>query len=694
MPPDRSHKPRQEPVSCQLCRSRKLKCSRQQPCSNCEARGVLCIFHGSQPPPNHQPRRKQANDNAAPDFASENASIKARLARLEAIVLDGKRAAYLSSSSSTNGVSPNASPDTFRGPQSSPKPYHLSPYQDDTRFLEYTGTQEQLLYPQLDCQFKARISPLSEIAKLTRQKHDTLMRHMPEREVTLDFYESYVQNLDVVQHVIHPSTVRTMINNTYLSLTQGLSCDAAEVALIMSILASSSYYWVMGFGSRHLFTSSQQALRVSSIWAQDALDCLSHAHNVSSGSVPELQTSVIMLFLLYHLEGFSTRVRLLHADAHATARDMGLHKTDCYLQTPTTQQGVLDLEIRRRVWWQIVASDWQMAATGGPQEGSYTVNPNHMRVNIPRNITDDDLLTQPADFTRPITEPTQMAYYLQRIKIAEVCRTVVDWTWDGPISRDPAEIDYDVIKSLDTRFKKVLDELPVFLKLDPESRDSSEEIDRAYPYLAMQRSVVNLMLGARRCKLHLPFLGLVPQDEKYQFSREICLQSARHILHIRKLIGREYARTSDGQTKYFGALHHLFFAAIVLVMDLCVNKNSDMSEEQRIAEVRDGCRLLEDAKEKSALANVFLESLTSVLKKHDVKIPLIQGQIKNQAFTTNIYGQQDVSDAHDSNYNDPAMPVNAMSDFDEAWESFLDTGLNLEPHDWNALFSDLELRIG
>lgn len=35
-------RPRQLPISCQLCRSMKLKCSREQPCSNCISRNVPC----------------------------------------------------------------------------------------------------------------------------------------------------------------------------------------------------------------------------------------------------------------------------------------------------------------------------------------------------------------------------------------------------------------------------------------------------------------------------------------------------------------------------------------------------------------------------------------------------------------------------------------------------------------------------
>lgn len=34
---------RQSPISCQFCRSKKLKCDRGHPCSNCVARRVVCV---------------------------------------------------------------------------------------------------------------------------------------------------------------------------------------------------------------------------------------------------------------------------------------------------------------------------------------------------------------------------------------------------------------------------------------------------------------------------------------------------------------------------------------------------------------------------------------------------------------------------------------------------------------------------
>jgi hypothetical protein len=38
---------RQRPVSCHFCRTRKLRCNRESPCSNCSARGITCHLYAS-----------------------------------------------------------------------------------------------------------------------------------------------------------------------------------------------------------------------------------------------------------------------------------------------------------------------------------------------------------------------------------------------------------------------------------------------------------------------------------------------------------------------------------------------------------------------------------------------------------------------------------------------------------------------
>lgn len=68
-------RPRQDPVSCLLCRSKKLRCDRQQPCSNCSTRGNTCEFI------TQAGRQPQERKTPAPAAGSDE--VLARLKRLE-----------------------------------------------------------------------------------------------------------------------------------------------------------------------------------------------------------------------------------------------------------------------------------------------------------------------------------------------------------------------------------------------------------------------------------------------------------------------------------------------------------------------------------------------------------------------------------------------------------------------------------
>lgn len=78
-------RPRQDPVSCDSCRKKKLKCSREILCANCTSRGVSCEYQG-QKPPTSSISWESDNINA---LRRENAAIKARIDRLEELIYSG-----------------------------------------------------------------------------------------------------------------------------------------------------------------------------------------------------------------------------------------------------------------------------------------------------------------------------------------------------------------------------------------------------------------------------------------------------------------------------------------------------------------------------------------------------------------------------------------------------------------------------
>lgn len=97
-------RPRQAPVSCQLCRAKKLRCDRQHPCSNCSARGVTCQ---PQLPIRHDAKLPKVSRRAASD--GDNSEIFARLEKLENTVYGTRQPSPLPLSSQQR-YSPSTTP--------------------------------------------------------------------------------------------------------------------------------------------------------------------------------------------------------------------------------------------------------------------------------------------------------------------------------------------------------------------------------------------------------------------------------------------------------------------------------------------------------------------------------------------------------------------------------------------------------
>lgn len=188
----------------------------------------------------------------------------------------------------------------------------------------------------------------------------------------MQLFECYTNQLDPLQHVIHAPSARRAINLLYERLHLGQKLESSQTLLLLSILTSIATYWGLSedvstvFGSTcfedFASSSTQTALKVSMQWLRTSLDILEHVRRSSSMTLETVQASIIIIFLVYHIEGFSPKVRSMLYAALAAAKDLGLHRTDA--QPPAgqqeTQADVVEQEIRRRVFWHIASTDWSV----------------------------------------------------------------------------------------------------------------------------------------------------------------------------------------------------------------------------------------------------------------------------------------------------------------------------------------------
>lgn len=170
------------------------------------------------------------------------------------------------------------------------------------------------------------------------------------------------------QHIIHVPTVQRAIENLYDKLQVGQKVGANETVLLLSILASISSYWSPSDlpSSEVIFDSVQDALRIANHWLKTTLDVFEHVKRAATSSLGTVQAYLLMIFLIYHMEGFSPKSRALLSAALSTAKDLALHRTDSSRNAVLnpSKADIVDIEMRRRVWWHLSCTDWFVMLTG------------------------------------------------------------------------------------------------------------------------------------------------------------------------------------------------------------------------------------------------------------------------------------------------------------------------------------------
>ncbi|KAL1614484.1 hypothetical protein SLS54_009742 [Diplodia seriata] len=583
---------RLDPVSCQLCRSKKLRCSRQHPCSNCSARGVTCIY-AADPPPRY--RSAQTDDPTV---------VNARLKRLEEAVEALSKSAL-----------PPLTPSSADSPAAA------------LDWLEDAGIKASNQHVRASDQAGGLSFAIVQIEGST----EVLPSHsfLPTREETLRLFAHYNKQVGYLHHIIHTETTRATIHRIYAALPDRM--NHASAALLLAILASATHFWDPTVG---IFASAGHARSVSRVWLAEALKTLDQSRCADAPAVEDVQATIIASYLAYNMQGYSAQFRLLQTTALELARQASLHKTDAP-QQHHHQQPPRDFvadEVKRRVWWHIVATDWLLAFTSGPQEGTYLVQPRHMSVAHPRHAFDNALLSTPVPLA---TAPTTMSFALLRLRFATICRTIADALPPG-CPFDLRRADPATIRRLDGLFEGFLGKLPGAFRIDGGSGEVDAEVESRIPRLATQRYLIHLCAHVRRCKLHQPWLVLPrggAEDPERAFSRRTCLASAREVVRVAQLFEADEERRKmerggggAGEGRLSTVVHHVAMAAVVLVVDLCFSGDGlreGGEREGRRREIGEACRVLERARRESEMAARFLKSLGEMLKRHGVDLRVV-----------------------------------------------------------------------
>ncbi|KAI9730172.1 MAG: hypothetical protein M1818_008266 [Claussenomyces sp. TS43310] len=539
---------------------------------------------------------------------------------------------------------------------------------------------------------------------------------LPSQALAEILFSHYTETVNWIYKVIHVPTVHSLLRTIYVRLSSssfGRDTDPLDgdeqgslisgLSLVACILATAAHFWQ---DKPDVPLTKEEAVSSCQKWSNLAHRCLSETQSDTRPSIETLQTTILMLQFIPGRE-LSAQRTLLTATVHM-AHALGLHQTDSRRNCKLRAEGPYDhveIEVRRRLWWHIVTNDWIFSYLGGPQSGTYSIHPEQMNVLYPANADDVDITPQEVRSRDFAATPTEMTYSISKIWMARAIRELVDSACKAGFEVD--ELEYDKVLESDRNFTECIQRLPPFFQIDETSRRQNQAIDRERPYIAWQRNLIHFGLHTRLARLHRPHLLRGYKDPKYAYSRMRCLQSARAVIDMERIMRETKGGFNPDSSRLWPVVHHYFMATVKLVMDYCYHRNDPQAAEKK-QEILNCYRVLEKTQEESTVVRKGLKKLRQVMidwcedqgSERTVAAKTASRPEQGQGHASSTTPAMMNGQASDQTSSPETAALNEMPLSFAPMEFGVDVGQELwfdsmdfsDPHDprWDALFWNLE----
>jgi hypothetical protein len=336
--------PRQDPVSCQSCRKRKLKCDRKTPCSGCSTRHLECIYHNGHPnaavppTPSESASEPTVND-AAPSGPQSVSGAGEPDASVPFLAKDNSLETMDSLEMIVMGHwVPNAVPAALRADIGRDEHIDSSSRPGPKTFAE-----------QFDTVARDHITLRQNPAEID------LTSYLPSKVEAFSLFRYYCDHLHFHFQTIVPHHVKRQMEAIYDRHSRQGDIDLNHTALLFAILASALQYKSQPDPSVPATTYSQAAVFLSgaaliqsNYMAYPTIEGLQAtmiiSQNVSSTGLPPAVSSLFAPRLCIN-QAISMNLHLLDSP-----RTMHEHSSG--------DVGRVPVEFKRRIWWSLVSNDW------------------------------------------------------------------------------------------------------------------------------------------------------------------------------------------------------------------------------------------------------------------------------------------------------------------------------------------------
>lgn len=252
-------------------------------------------------------------------------------------------------------------------------------------------------------------------------------------------------------------------------------------------------------------------------WYQASIDCLNAGRYQQYHNIYSVQT-IASSTICAHILGFSNSQSVLLASAVRIAQSLGLHRLSSskkQLAQSESASKIVQKELGRRLWQQLVAQDWFSV----PFSETYLVNPLHFSTKPPMHCDEETMQTL------PISQPSITTYNNFLFRIASFMPALQDRSSEA----HTLEAKYEQVLLFDKMMRElVMTQLPSCL-------NSQTQIDPLWPsWVGVARRCLTITSAHKIIMIHRRFLGMSFRDKRYSFTRKTCLAAAKTIINEMK----------------------------------------------------------------------------------------------------------------------------------------------------------------
>ncbi|KAF6824637.1 fungal specific transcription factor [Colletotrichum plurivorum] len=527
-------------LSCNLCRRRKLKCDRRQPCQTCSHRGLPCTYATNNAPAagvaQHTPGRPRTN-------------VQARLAQLEDLVVsmmddqgpsratppttdpEGNPLAYSQPLDSGNASSVVAS-EYYEDASKSSEAGSIRVNSSESRYVggshwasildgiaelkEHLETEEEALTSSatpgsVPTQEEDMEMPL--LYSTRPASREEILDCIPSKQV-LDRYISYYFNsLDLASAAVHTGKFLREYENFWQSSEE---TPVMWLGLLYSIMCMA----VMS-SEQAGFPEAEDSGSLVDLYREKTAQCLLLGRYANGGPYTWETLYHYVVIELSSCKDVTQTIGILHGISMNLLMQMGFHRDPSHFPSISTFTG----EMRRRSWVKSMEGDVQMAMqTGMPRR----INDGYWDTLEPRNLNDSDFDEETTELPsgRPETEITPVLQLIARSRMLVAVGAAID------ISTSVKQHAYSEIMAVDRKIKDAEASIPPPLRMKALAASVTDP-----PMMIMHRHYLVLMFRVAEIMIHRKYLGT--DEDSSAYSRKTCIDACLAVLQIQQTLNAE-----------------------------------------------------------------------------------------------------------------------------------------------------------